>query len=72
LLLYRGGLSATAGGVHLSSGTMIPPLGPIDVQFFEELAGRPEFFRDRSLEFFRLLAEPLEAHHQALWLSGAR
>jgi hypothetical protein len=35
---------------------MTPPFGLADVQLFEQRVGRPEFFLDRSLEFFRLLA----------------
>jgi hypothetical protein len=35
---------------------MTPPFGLTDPQLFEERAGRPELFLDRSLEIFRLLA----------------
>jgi hypothetical protein len=35
---------------------MTPPFGLRDEQLFEERAVRPEFFFDRSLKFFRLLA----------------
>jgi hypothetical protein len=35
---------------------MPPPFGLTNVQLFEERAGHPELFLDRSLEFFRLLA----------------
>jgi len=35
---------------------MTPPFGPTDVQLVEQRAGRPEFFLNRSLECFRLLA----------------
>jgi hypothetical protein len=35
---------------------MTSPFGLTDVQPFEERAGRPELFLDRSSDFFRLLA----------------
>jgi hypothetical protein len=42
-------------GHHLSPFVVHdPPFGLTDVQLFEERAGRPELFLDRSLEFFRL------------------
>ena len=48
---------------------MTPPFGLADVQLFEERAARPEFFLDRSLEFFRLLAKPFDTHQEALGLA---
>jgi hypothetical protein len=35
---------------------MPPPLGPPDLQLFEERAGRLQFFLDHFLKFFRLMA----------------
>jgi hypothetical protein len=35
---------------------MTPPFGLTDAQLFDERAGRPEVFLDRSLEFFRVLS----------------
>jgi hypothetical protein len=48
---------------------MTPPFSLLDVQLFKDVASRPEFLRDRSLECFRLLAEPLDAHEQVLGLT---
>jgi len=48
---------------------MAPPFGVTDLQVFEDRAGRPEFFLDRSLEFFRLLAKPFDTHQEALGLA---
>jgi hypothetical protein len=39
---------------------MTPPFGLTDLQLFDERASRPEIFLDGSLEFFRLLAQPLD------------
>jgi hypothetical protein len=38
------------------SSFVTPPFGLADAQLFDERPDRPEFFLDRSLEFFRLLA----------------
>jgi len=53
--------------VHSSS--MTPPFGLTNMQLFEESAGRPQLFLDRSLEFFRLLASSLDAHEHVLGLT---
>jgi hypothetical protein len=43
--------------------------GSADPYLFDGRAGRPEFFLDRSLECFRLLAEPFDAHEQTVGLT---
>jgi hypothetical protein len=52
--------------VHSSSMTSF---GSADPYLFDGRAGRPEFFLDRSLECFRLLAEPFDAHEQTVGLT---
>jgi hypothetical protein len=54
------------------SSSMTPLFGLTDGQIFEERPGRPELFPDRSVEFFRLLTQPLDAQEQALWLTRGR
>jgi hypothetical protein len=48
---------------------MTPPVGLTDPHIFEVRADRPAFFLDRSLKFFRLLAQPLDANEQVLGLT---
>ena len=61
---YANFTSWSLGLTFVHSSCMTLPFGLTDVQFFEERAGHPEFFLNRSLEFFRHLASPLEAQEQ--------
>jgi hypothetical protein len=41
---------------------MTPPFGQTNLQLFEARPDRAKSFLDRSLEFFRLQTQPLDAH----------
>lgn len=56
--------SRSLGLIFVHSSCMTPPFGLTGVQCFEERANHLEFFLNRSLEFFRHLASPLDAQEQ--------